>query len=90
MYCFSSNALAEDWKLAAQDRDMKVNESFSVDGYTITLTDFAKNPEGNIYACMFTTDYHKFGMRFFQEIPSIKKRKKYYLYATMDYPCKRF
>lgn len=50
----SSSALAEEWKLASQNKKMCVNDSFFIGEYTVTLTDIAKDSNGNVFACMFT------------------------------------
>lgn len=50
----SALASAAEWKTAAQDTNMNVGESFKVDNYIITLTDIAKNSDGNTTAAVFT------------------------------------
>jgi hypothetical protein len=49
----STVASAEEWKLATQNTDMHIGESFYIGDKTLTLSDTAKDSDGNIFAVMF-------------------------------------
>lgn len=55
----SSAASAEEWKLADRNKNIHINESLLAGDYTITLSDVAKNSDGDVTACMFTVYENK-------------------------------
>jgi hypothetical protein len=54
IFLTASTASSEEWKLTTQNTDMHIGESFCIGNQAYTLTDIAKNSDGNVFAVMFT------------------------------------